>query len=319
MFVDLVEQNLYLDIISNQIEDNECPICYQSCNDTLNITTHCSTRYCKKCGEYISTSKNINKPIHLKCRVYKYSQYQSQNYMIGYIGYHDLFRGGYISTHRHSDEYACPVFIYTKGSHQPHFQFDMKTKRIKFYRPNRMKIYDYDFMIIPEMLCPTKIYPFLSDTLMMDENIYLQYYLYLYITTQRILDVTPKMDYIAKFQKSSIADIVNWLSYTNLHRIRKINPFVLEFVYEHLRYAYYDENIYLKIIEKMDINYISTFHPSWMKILLDRYPKLLDIMSERTLKKFFKKHYNWFLTYVNNNPIVFDYINLYTKNENTNC
>ena len=42
------KKNLYLDTF-NQIEDNECPICYQSCNDTLNITTHCNHSFHKIC------------------------------------------------------------------------------------------------------------------------------------------------------------------------------------------------------------------------------------------------------------------------------
>ena len=53
------KKNLYLNIISNQIEDNECPICYQSCNDTLNITTHCNHSFHKTCiDEWLEKTNN---------------------------------------------------------------------------------------------------------------------------------------------------------------------------------------------------------------------------------------------------------------------
>jgi hypothetical protein len=44
------KKNLYLDTISNHKNDsNECPICYQTCDDTLNITTLCNHLFHKSC------------------------------------------------------------------------------------------------------------------------------------------------------------------------------------------------------------------------------------------------------------------------------
>lgn len=261
------------------------------------IRRHLDNKYCHRCGEYIVAGRHRKNLKHLSCRYYKYIEHRKsvKNYHVRIVTLMDLLYPIQMNTSMPTGLW-CPLVFYSK---QPKSVFNLGRDDIGImkwvYKENEM-ITDLhrnpEFSMIPKMFTE------------LDKDSYNLFDL----TTQE-----SRVTFMNRYVINTKNEIFRWMFSLQYHRYGNVGDriwFALDKVWE-----YVQENVDMKVRISSIIGFTNVlrFHSEWAKDFLMHYPSMLQYISEKNIKKFYRLNQEWFLNYVDECPEAFKYITLYTE------
>lgn len=260
------------------------------------IRDHLSRKYCKKCGEYICSNKNLLDPLHISCRqrYFTVDTKKVKNYHIKNISLDDLLINS-IFYNTSLSMFHCSVIFYSK---QP----------TNFYTFN----IDKGQLIYKKNINITNIYknPCFSIIPLMFSNMETRYH-------PNLSTEECKTVFIKHFKQANLNLLFRSIIKLNLlHKryhsryFKNLEPFVLN---ELWLFVKQNKDLTLHLSEIIGFTQIMKSHNEWIKYLLYNYPALLLFVSETNIIHFFNNNKQWFINYVQNQPKSLNYITLYNN------
>lgn len=286
-----------------------------------NISLHFADKYCKRCGEYI-TSRNYTskRPVHLACREKWYTppRERTKNYDIVHLRAPDIFPS------MTQNDKLCPVVFY---STQPknYYRLIFKTRTpsksnlILSFLDNVSVYFDYhenvharnifknkNFYIIPNIYEGTILNINNFDYIQLQKEVF---YIMNGITRTELIEKCRHL------KPSQPIDVLRWsiLLHPELgewlsHHVH-INDLytIVKNIKCRTKYA---------ICSIIGFRFILYNNSKLFRNILYDFPHILDSLHERDIVRFFKRNRNWFCRFVNKRPEALNYITLVYNTHN---
>ena len=274
----------------------------------LSLTNHFNDKYCKRCGEYITTRKFVSrKPFHLSCRQKWYTP-DHENIKYYHVQYPSMFQvlDGKDNRWRPTME-RCPVVLYSKQILN-YYQMDICADTTDMehrggawvnysYHKNEKMLnvfYNDKFCVVPEMF---------------REQFDMKSLRLVLLQLSSILSGGTKMDFIKRFQVQSKDKILEWILHLSPTALNNINIYRFETMRKFLR-TISSHDLRYRAILSIGLHRIAERHPRWFQQILFEYPFVLDRLDEKAIQRFFKRNRDWFLRYVKLRPDALQYVSL---------
>lgn len=277
-------------------------------NVARSLATHFEEKYCKRCGEYITSRQfTLKTPYHLSCRQKFYTP-DNENikyFHFGRISISSLihgFLGGFLP-----DVRKCPVMFFSK---QPvnYYRMDICTdqKNMLFQRGGAWVRYDYQ--INQDIVKVSKNDKFTVIPELFSKELHTIYSRPLMLGIHQLMSGINKLDVMERFHVHSIKHILHWILKMYPNELECLHPFQFYALRRLIRNL--PDDIQYRCVLSLDPNRLYGIQNRWLQQMLYNFPHMLDHLHERTIQKLFTRYKRWFLKFLDVRPIALHYVTI---------